>query len=293
MLGELLTAIVTPFTPEGAIDLGHFRSLASFLVENGSDGIVVAGTTGECPTLTDAERGALVRAAVEEVGDRATVLVGTGTYSTAHSVDLTRQAHALGADGFLVVTPYYSRPPARGIVAHFEAIAAVSDRPIVVYNIPQRCVINIEPETMARLAEIPNVMAVKQATPEIDQARWIVELGLDLYAGNDDLLLPFLEVGGIGVISVFSHLVGPQVRELIRRYGSGDRNGARRLNEELMAVNDMLAATTNPIGLKAALNLLGHEVGGLRLPLVEATELEAAAIRSALQRVGLLAAAHA
>ena len=288
MLGEVLTAIATPFTPEGALAVDRFRALARFVVDNGSDGVVVAGTTGECPTLTDEERSVLVRAALEEVGDRATVIAGTGTYSTAHSVHLTEAAHALGAHGVLVVTPYYNKPPARGIVAHFEAIAAVTDRPVVVYNIPQRSVVNIEPETIERLAEIPNVTAVKQATTDIAQARRIVEAGLDLYAGNDDLLLPFLEVGGVGVISVFSHIVGPQVKELVRLYRSGDSEGARRLNATLMVVNAALGVTTNPIPLKAALNLLGHEVGGLRLPLVEATADEVALIRAGLEESGVL-----
>ena len=293
MLGELLTAIVTPFTPEGAVAVERFRALARFLVDNGSDGIVVAGTTGECPTLTDDERSILTQAALEEVGDRATVVVGTGTYSTAHSVHLTEEAHALGAHGVLVVTPYYNKPPQRGIVAHFEAIAAATDRPVVVYNIPQRSVVNIEPETIERLAEIPNVTAVKQATTDIAQARRIVETGLDLYAGNDDLLLPFLEIGGVGVISVFSHVVGPQVKELIRLHRSGDRDGARRLNELLMVVNSALGVTTNPIPVKAALNLLGHEVGGLRLPLVEATLDELELVRSGLERAGVLTPARA
>jgi 4-hydroxy-tetrahydrodipicolinate synthase len=288
MLGEVLTAIVTPFTPDGAVDIGRFRALARYLVDHGSDGVVVAGTTGEVPTLSDEERAALVTAALEEVGDRATVIAGTGTYSTAHSVQLTAQAHALGAHACLIVTPYYNKPPARGIVAHFEAIAAVTDRPLVIYNIPQRSVINIEPETIERLAEIPNVTAVKQATTDIAQARRIVEVGLDLYAGNDDLLLPFLEIGGVGVISVFSHVVGPQVKELVRLYRSGDVEGARRLNATLMVVNEALGVTTNPIPVKAALNLLGHEVGGLRLPLVEATDDEVARIRAGLEESGVL-----
>ena len=288
MLGEVLTAIVTPFTREGTVDIGRFRALARSLVDRGSDGVVVAGTTGECPTLTDEERAALIAAALEEIGDRATVIAGTGTYSTAHSVHLTEAAHALGVHGVLVVTPYYNKPPPRGIVAHFEAIAAVTDRPVVVYTIPQRSVINIEPETIAHLAEIPNVTAVKQATTDVAQARSIVELGLDLYAGNDDLLLPFLEVGGVGVISVFSHVVGPQVKELVRLYRSGDEEGARRLNDRLMLVNAALGVATNPIAVKAALNLLGHEVGGLRLPLVEATDDEVALIRAGLEESNVL-----
>ena len=175
VLGEILTAIATPFSADGSVDLHGFRELARFLVEHGSDGIVVAGTTGEAPTLSDEERLVLFAAAVEEVGDRATVIAGTGTYSTAHSVHLTEHAHALGVDGFLVVTPYYNKPPARGIVEHFKAIAAVSDRPIIVYNIPSRVVINVEPETLAQLGQIPTVTAVKQANPDLDQARRILE----------------------------------------------------------------------------------------------------------------------
>jgi 4-hydroxy-tetrahydrodipicolinate synthase len=291
VLGEVLTAIVTPFGEDGSVDLPAFRRLASHLVENGSDGLVVAGTTGESPTLTDAERLGLFEAAVDEVGGRATVIAGTGTYSTAHSVHLTGEAQRLGVDGFLVVTPYYNKPPPRGIVAHFEAIAAVTDRPLVVYNIPARVVINIEPETMAELARIPNVTAVKQANPDLEQARRIVELGLDLYAGDDDLIFPFLELGGTGGVCVHTHVVGPQVRELVTRYREGDRDGARRLNEELQPSIDLLRLAPNPIAIKAALNLLGHEVGGHRLPLVAATEEETVQVRSCLERLGLLVAA--
>src|SRR5918995_2655507 len=206
MLGEVLTAIVTPFREDGSVDLAAFRRLARHLVENGSDGLVVTGTTGESPTLTDDERLELYAAAVDEVGDRATVVAGTGTYSTAHSIHLTEKAHELGADAFLVVTPYYNKPPPRGIVAHFKAIADATDKPIVVYNIPARVVLNIEPETIAELAEIPNVRAVKQANADLAQARRIVELGLDLYAGDDDIVLPFVELGGMGGVSVHSHV---------------------------------------------------------------------------------------
>ncbi|MFN8186873.1 MAG: 4-hydroxy-tetrahydrodipicolinate synthase [Gaiellales bacterium] len=292
MLGEVLTAIVTPFHEDGSVDLGSFRRLCSYLVDHGgSDGLVVAGTTGESPTLTDEERLELFRAAVETVGDRATIVAGTGSNDTAHSVHLTEAAHAIGVDAFLVVTPYYNKPPARGIVGHFAAIAAVSDRPIVVYNIPQRVVVNIEPETMAELAEIPNVTAVKQATTDPGQARRIVELGLDLYAGNDDLILPFLELGGVGGVCVFTHLVGPQVKDLIVRFKAGDVDGARALMPKLDQVIDALSVAVNPIPVKAALNMLGHEVGGLRLPLVEASEDERAAIRTGLERAGVLASA--
>jgi len=290
VLGEVLTAIVTPFRADGSVDFDAFRSLAGFLLDNGSDGIVVAGTTGEAPTLTDDERLELVAAAVDAVGNRATVVAGTGTYSTAHSIHLTERAHELGADGFLVVTPYYNKPPQRGIVAHVEAVAAATDRPVVFYDIPSRVVVDAEAATITRLAEIENVRAVKQAKPSIAAARHVVECGLDLYAGDDDLILPFLEVGGVGGICVHTHVVGPQVKELISSYRAGDVERAHALEEELRPAIEILKVQTNPIAIKKALQLLGHEVGGLRLPLVEADEAETTEIRDCLERLGLLAA---
>jgi 4-hydroxy-tetrahydrodipicolinate synthase len=294
VLGEVLTAMVTPFARDGSVELDVFRALTRHLVENGSDGLVVTGTTGESPTLTDDERFELYAAAVDEVGDRATVIAGTGTYSTAHSVHLTERAHELGVDGFLVVTPYYNKPPARGIVEHFKAIAAVSDKPIVVYNIPGRVVLNLEPETIVELAQIPTVRAVKQANDDLAQARAILsETDLDLYAGDDLLVQPFLELGGMGGVCVHTHVAGPQVKEQIRRFRSGDAEGARRLDEELDPVHEILRITVNPIGIKTALELLGWELGGFRLPLVPATEPERERIRDCLARAGLLAAAPA
>ena len=288
MQGEILTAIVTPFKADGSVDIQAFRALASHLVANGSDGLVVTGTTGESPTLSDDERFALYEAALDEVGDRATVLAGTGTYSTAHSVHLTRRAHELGAHGFLVITPYYNKPPVRGIVEHFRAIASETDRPIVVYNIPGRVVLNLETDTIAQLAEIPTVRAVKQAYPDLEQARAIVELGLELYAGDDDLVFPFLELGGRGGVCVHTHVVGPRVKEMVRRFRAGDVEGAQALDEELRPSIELLRVAPNPIEIKAALNLLGHDVGGHRLPLVEATEDERDAVRDCLERLGLL-----
>jgi 4-hydroxy-tetrahydrodipicolinate synthase len=288
VLGEVLTAAVTPFDSRGAINVRKFCELCSYLVDHGSDGIVVAGTTGESPTLTDEERLTLFAAAVETIGDRATVVAGTGTYSTAHSVHLTEKAHALGVDGFLIVTPYYNKPPQRAIVEHFKAIAQVSDRPIVAYNIPGRVVINIEPETIAQLAEIPNVVAVKQANDDLDQARRIVELGLTLYAGDDNLIQPFLELGGTGGVCVHTHIVGPQVKEQVRAFKEGEAERARAIDRQLDPAYEILKVVTNPIAIKCALNLLGHEVGGLRLPLVEATEDEREQIRDCLEQLALL-----
>jgi 4-hydroxy-tetrahydrodipicolinate synthase len=288
VLGQILTAAVTPFAEDGSVNVDAFKRLCVHLVENGSDGVVVAGTTGEAPTLSDEERLALFAAAIEAVGDRAKVVAGTGTYSTAHSVHLTREAHKLGVDAFLVVTPYYNKPPVRGIVAHFEAIATVTDKPIVVYNIPQRVVINLEPDTLAELAEIPNVQYVKQATTDLDQARRVVsESGLILLAGGDELLLPFLELGAKGGILVYTHIVGPRVRELVTCFEDGDLDGAREIEKELAPIIEALSVA-NPIPVKAALNMLGHDVGGHRLPLVEATEAEKTALRGALERAGVL-----
>ena len=288
MLGEILTAIATPFKADGSVDIEAFRSLAAHLVANGSDGLVVTGTTGEAPTLTDDERLRLYEAAVDEVGDRATVVAGTGTYATEHSVHLTARAHELGVHGFLVVTPYYNKPPVRGIVEHFKAIAAMSDRPIVAYNIPGRVVLNLETSAIAQLAEIDNVRAVKQANPDLEQARAIVELGLDLYAGDDPLLFAFLQLGAVGGICVRSHLVGKQMREMVRLVREGDIEGARSIDDELAPLWELDDVAVNPIPIKTALDLLGVPVGGFRLPLVEASPEEREAVRARLERVGLL-----
>jgi 4-hydroxy-tetrahydrodipicolinate synthase len=289
VLGEVLTAVVTPFGRDGSVDFERFRELAQHLVESGSDGLVVAATTGESPTLSDDERLELFRVAVDALRGRGTVVAGTGTYSTAHSVHLTREAHELGVDGFLVITPYYNKPPARGIVQHFRAIADVSDRPIIAYNIPARVVVNLEPDTIVELAEIPSVRAVKQANDDLAQARRIVaETDLDLYAGDDALILPFLELGGIGGVCVHTHVVGPRVKAMIRAFREGDAETARQIDQELEPVYELLQVQTNPIAIKAALNLLGHDVGGLRLPLVEADEGEVARVRDCLERLRIL-----
>ena len=288
MLGEVLTAVVTPFAADGAVALDRFRALCRHLVENGSDGVVVTGTTGEAPTLTDDERFGLYEVALDEIGATHTVVAGTGTYDTAHSMHLTRRAHEIGVHGFLVVTPYYNKPPQRGIVAHVESIAAETDRPVVFYDIPSRVVVDAEPETISTLAAIDNVRGVKQAKPSLEAARHVVASGLDLYAGDDDLILSFLEVGGVGGICVHTHVVGPQVKEMIARFGAGDLDGARQIDEDLSPAIDLLRVQTNPIAIKTAMNLLGHELGGFRLPLVEATTAEAAAVRTCLERLGLL-----
>jgi 4-hydroxy-tetrahydrodipicolinate synthase len=293
MLGEVLTASVTPFRADGSVDVDKFKELAVFLVDNGSDGLVVCGTTGESPTLRDDEKLELFAAAKDAVGDRATIVAGTGTYDTAHSAHLTERATELGVDAVLVVTPYYNKPPQRAIVRHFEEIAAATDKPVIAYNIPGRVIVNIEPETIERLAQIENVAAVKQAHDDLDQARRIVEIGLDLYAGDDNVLFPFLQLGAVGGICVHTHVWGPQTKEMVRLWKAGDAEGAAALNAELQPAYDLLKIQTNPIPIKAALNLLGHDLGGYRLPMVEPTEQELEQVRACLERAGILSAASA
>jgi 4-hydroxy-tetrahydrodipicolinate synthase len=287
--------MVTPFTGDGLLDLAAARNLARHLVANGSEGLVLAGTTGECPTLSDAEKLALFDAVLEEVGSDAHIVANTGTYDTAHSAALTREAAGLGVHGFLAVTPYYSKPPLEGVRRHFGAIAdAAGDLPLVLYNIPQRVIVNVDPATIVQIArEHANLVAVKQSTPDPGQARAIVDAGIALYAGNDDLVLPFLEVGGCGGICVAAHLVGPRFIELCDLVAADKIDEAHAKNNELAPLLDALAVTVNPIPVKTALAMLGHQVGGLRLPLVEATVPERHAIQAALTAFGLLAHADA
>jgi 4-hydroxy-tetrahydrodipicolinate synthase len=280
-LGGIITAMVTPFDERGRVNEDAAVRLMRHLLDNGSDGLVITGTTGEVPTLTDEEKYRLWDLAVTECGD-ATVIAGAGTNDTAHSVHLTEKATEIGVDAVLAVTPYYNKPNERGILAHFQAISTATDRPVVVYNIPSRCVVDIPNELLRRLAdEVPNVQAVKQA--RFDDVEPIE--GMDLLAGNDEMLADVLDMGGPGGILVASHVVGPEMRRMI------DEPGARReIHESLQDVIEALTVTSNPIPVKAALNLLGHDVGGLRLPMVDATEEELAAVRAMLERHGLLSA---
>jgi 4-hydroxy-tetrahydrodipicolinate synthase len=290
VLGELLTAMVTPFADDGKVNHESARRMARHLADTGSDGIVVCGTTGEGPTVNDREKLELLETVVSEVGAGTSVVANTGSYDTHHSVALTQSALATGVDGFLVVTPYYNKPPVDGIVAHYEAIAAAAEgRPVIVYNIPQRVVLNLEPDLLARLSQIDNVIAVKQATADLDQARSILDHGgLELYAGNDDLLAPFLRLGGAGGICVASHIAGRRMREMVTAARAGDLDRTDAIDRELQPLYDALSITTNPIPLKAALNLLGHDVGGLRLPLVEADAAQTATLQAALEQAGIL-----
>jgi 4-hydroxy-tetrahydrodipicolinate synthase len=279
-LGGILTAMVTPFDAEGGLDEGAAARLIHHLLEHGSDGLVLAGSTGEGATLTDEEKVRLWEIGVAESGD-APIIAGTGTYDTRHSVELTERAHEVGVDAMLVVTPYYVRPNRRGILAHYEAVAAATDRPIVAYNIPSRTATDMPNDLLAELAQIENVAAVKQARYE-DMAP--IE-GMDLLAGNDDVLAQVMDLGGTGGIHVSSHLVGTEMRRVI-----DEPDHRHEIEEGLRDLYKAMFVTTNPIPLKAALNMLGHDVGAPRLPLVEASEEERAVIREALERHNLLAA---
>jgi 4-hydroxy-tetrahydrodipicolinate synthase len=279
-LGGILTAMVTPFDRNGELDEDATVRLMHHLLENGSDGLVLTGSTGEAATMTDEEKARLWELGAAECGD-ATVIAGTGTYDTRHSVELTERAAEAGVDAVLVVTPYYVRPNRRGIKAHYEAVAQATDLPVVAYNIPSRTATDMPNDLLAELGQIENVVAVKQARYDdfgpID--------GLDLLAGNDDILAKTMDVGGTGGILVASHLVGTEMRRIV-----DEPERRHEIEDGLRDLYEALSVTTNPIPVKAALNMVGQQVGGLRLPLVEATEEERAVIHAALERHELLAA---
>jgi 4-hydroxy-tetrahydrodipicolinate synthase len=280
----VITAMATPFEESGAVDVEAARRLAAHLLENGSHGLVIAGTTGECPTLTDDEEIELLRAVREEVGDDVLLICGTGTNDTRHSCELTRMAAENGADAALVVAPYYNKPNPAGLRAHFEAVAeAVPELPMVMYNIPSRVVINMPPDLLAELAAIENVVAVKQAN---DEELGLID-GLSILAGNDNTFLRVLEFGGAGGITVASHVAGPQMREMWDAAQDGNLARAREIDAELTPLYEGLSVTTNPIPVKAALQMLGLASGRMRLPLVPADAEQRAAVKTALEGIGL------
>jgi 4-hydroxy-tetrahydrodipicolinate synthase len=283
----VITAMATPFDEGGGVDEAAAQRLASHLVEHGSHGVVVAGTTGECPTLTDAEQISLLRAVRAGLGDDALIVCGTGTNDTRHSVELTKAAAEAGADAALVVAPYYNKPNKAGLRAHFEAVAeAAPELPMVLYNIPSRVVINMEPGFLSELSSIDNVVAVKQAN---DDELGPVE-GMAVLAGNDNVFLRTLEFGGAGGILVASHIVGERMREMWDAAQGGDLERAREIDAELQPVYAALGVTTNPIPVKAALEMLGLDSGRLRLPMVPADDEQRATVRAALESAGVLAA---
>jgi 4-hydroxy-tetrahydrodipicolinate synthase len=283
-LQGVITAMATPFDADGGVDADAGRRLAVYLLEHGSHGLVVGGTTGECPTLTDEETIELLKAIRTEVGDEALLVCGTGTNDTRHSRELTKKAAAAGADASLVVAPYYNKPNRAGLKAHFEAVAeAVPELPLVMYNIPARVVINMPPDLLAELGQVDNIVAVKQAN---DEELGPIE-GLAILAGNDNTLLRVLEFGGAGGITVASHVAGDQMREMWDSAQEGNIARAQEIDAELTPLYKGLAVTTNPIPVKAALEMLGLASGRVRLPLVAADAEQRAAVKTALEGLGL------
>ncbi|MBM7623454.1 4-hydroxy-tetrahydrodipicolinate synthase [Sporohalobacter salinus] len=290
-LGEVITAMVTPFNDNLEVNYEAAAELANYLVDNGSDGILLLGTTGEVPTLSKDEKVELIEVVKEEVGDRAKVIAGTGSYSTQASIEMTKTATELGVDGIMLVTPYYNKPPQDGLYRHFKQVAEVTDLPVILYNVPSRTSKNIKPEIVARLAEEDNIVAIKEASGDVEQAATIHRLTDDnfsIYSGDDGLTLPILSIGGKGVISVASHLVGSQIKEMIQYYKSGQVQKSVQLNVELGDIFDKIFMTTNPIPVKKAVNLIGYEVGPVRPPLVDATQQQEKALESLLKKHNLL-----
>ena len=286
-IGGVLTAMVTPFHEDGGLDESGARRLARYLVEHGSHGLVIAGTTGEAPTLSDDEKMTLYRAVRDELGDEVTLIVGTGSNDTLHTVELTKIAAEAGADAAIVVTPYYNKPNRDGLLAHYGTVSEIG-LPIVLYNIPSRTALNIPPDLLSELGRLPNIVAVKQANDD--------ELGpvenLDVLAGNDGVFCRTIEFGGAGGVLVSSHLVGPQMREMWDAGQEGDLERARRIDDQLRPIYEATVVTANPIPVKAALQMLGIlETDAMRLPMVPATEEQRQAIRPALEAAGILAAA--
>jgi 4-hydroxy-tetrahydrodipicolinate synthase len=288
-LGTLLTAMVTPFAPDGSLDLPAAARLANHLVDSGCDGLVISGTTGESPTTTDAEKLALLRAVLEAVGDRARVIAGAGSYDTAHSVHLAKACAAEGAHGLLVVTPYYSRPPQAGLIAHFTAVADATPLPVLLYDIPPRSVVPIEFETLRVLAAHPNIVGVKDAKGDLHGGMQLMaETGLAYYSGDDVLNLPWLAMGATGFISVISHLAAGQLRDLLSAFASGDVTTARKINVALAPLSNAMGRLGGVTLSKAGLRLQGIEVGDPRLPQVAATAEQIDALAADMRAASVL-----
>jgi 4-hydroxy-tetrahydrodipicolinate synthase len=290
--GSLITAMVTPFREEDhALDVEGAQRLASHLLDTGSDAIVVAGSTGESPTLSYKEKAELFRAVGDVTRGRGKLICGTGTYSTSETLELTQAAEDAGADGLLVVTPYYNKPPQRGLIAHFERVADATELPIIVYNIPGRTATRIEHDTLLQLAQRPNIVAVKDSTGDFQGvSRLMAEAPPDfeVYSGDDWATFGYVCLGAVGIVSVASHLVGPQIRQMIELIQTGDVPAARKIHEDLSPLFNALFITSNPIPLKAALGMIGLPAGVPRLPLVPATPEERTWVRKALEDAGLL-----
>ncbi len=288
-LGTVLTAMVTPFRPDGSLDTAGAAQLAAHLVDAGSDGLVLSGTTGESPTTSDAEKLTLLRTVLEEVGDRARVIAGAGTYDTAHSVQLAKACAAEGAHGLLVVTPYYSRPPQAGLVAHFSAVADATPLPVLLYDIPPRSVVPILSDTIRTLAAHPNIVGIKDAKGDLHAGGQIMaETGLAYYSGDDALNLPWLAMGATGFISVISHLAAGQLREMLSAFQAGDTATARKINVTISPLCDAMARTGGVTMSKAGLRLQGIDVGDPRLPQLPATPAEIDALAADMRAASVL-----
>lgn len=290
--GRMLTAMVTPFDADGGLDVPRAQELAVRLLDQGSDGLIVCGTTGESPTVFYDQKIELFKAVIEAVDGRAPIVANAGDNCTDDSVDFARKVVELGVDAIMAVVPYYNKPPQEGLFRHFCAIASAVDVPVILYNIPGRSVINMEPDTILRVAhECPNVVAVKQANSDLSQTAAILAgapEGFEVLSGDDELTLPMMGLGGSGVISVVSHVAGPRFKEMIDAHAAGDHTRALRIHLELLPLMKALFMTANPIMVKKALELQGFPVGGVRLPLVEPTDAQSAELERIMRGVGVL-----
>lgn len=287
--GAVVTAMATPFGDDFSLDVDRAQDLARWLLDHGSSSLVVAGSTGEGATLSDEEKIRLFRATVEAAEGRGKVIAGTGTYDTAHSVHLTREAEKAGADAILVVSPYYVKPPQRGLIEHFRTVAGATSLPVILYNIPGRTAVRIEHDTLLRLSEVSNIVAVKDSTGDFEgMSRLVAESDLQVYCGDDWAAFGFVCQGAVGVVSVAAHVAGDRIAQMIELVEAGDTPGGRKIHEELLPLFRGLFITSNPIPLKAALTLIGRPAGPPRLPLVPATDEEIATVRRALEDSGVL-----
>ena len=289
--GRLLTAMITPFDADGEVNERAAAAVARRLVDTGTEGVVVAGTTGESPTLTMSEKVRLFELVREAVGSRAQVIAGTGNYCTRESIELTREAERAGADGVMLVVPYYNNPPQEGLYRHFRAIAECTSLPVMLYNVPSRSPRNLEAATTLRLAEVPNIVAIKEASGKLEQIAEILRNapdGFTVYSGDDSATLPLMSLGARGVVSVVAHVAGSLIREMVERFAAGEVAAAAALHGRLLPLFRACFCTTNPIPIKAAVSLQGIEAGGLRLPLLPADETVVAAVRREMLALGLL-----
>lgn len=289
--GEVLTAMVTPFSQNGEVDYGKAAELAVYLVGNGSDGLVVAGTTGESPTLSGEEKLELFRVVVSAVGGKAKVVAGTGSNNTKQTVQFSRQAAECGVDGIMLVTPYYNKPSQEGLYQHFSAVAGAVPLPVMLYNVPGRTGVNMLAETTLRLAQLPNVAAVKEASGDVEQIARLCSgapAGFAVYSGDDAMTFPLLSLGGCGVVSVAGHVAGTEIKEMVRSFSQGDIERARRLHHRLLPLFGVMFIASNPVPVKTAMNILGHDLGPVRLPLVALSEAHLAEVKRVLTAHGYL-----